>query len=218
MLKALVLLLAISSVLPADFVTLGSSQDAAVANCALGQPWCDMTLGTETPEHLMINPTGATDSQGLIQFDLSALTGASVSNATLSLYHVFNPQPAGTVLALYRNTSDWIESTVTFNTKPTFDPVAVAGTSIAGPQGDFHTWDLTSVVQGWADGSYANYGLTLIVSPNMAPWPYFASKEFGVEAQRPALAVTYDTVPEPGYFALLGGVLGALFLVRRRRA
>src|SRR5438046_3167702 len=82
--------------------------------------------------------------------------------------------PAGTTIDVFRNTSAWNESTVTFNTKPSTAGGAVYSLNIGdGAAGVFRSWDLTSVVQDWVNGTFANLGLTLKKSPNVAPWPYF---------------------------------------------
>ena len=109
---------------------------------------------------MIVNWSDNYRSIGLIQFDLSALpAGAMVSSATLSLFHGSNGNN-GSQYDIFRVTSAWDESTVTFDTAPTFDPTAVSSLIIADNNyGLFRDWDITSLLLGWTDASFANYGM-----------------------------------------------------------
>lgn len=64
-------------------------------------------------------------------------------------------------------------------------PFAVTEVSDDNSTG-WQTWDVTALIQGWADGTWPNKGL-LLRSP---PGPFeFASREYGTEGQRPELVV-----------------------------
>jgi hypothetical protein len=157
---------------------------------------------------------GTPRSIGLLEFDLSSFAvGTSIDSAILSLYHRYNAQTNATY-SVFRITSPWTESTVTFNTAPTFDPVAVASLTFSGAYGTFRTWDVTSVVQGWVSGSYANYGLWIEEIPVQGTASaYFSSSDMPGTAFDPRLTVNSTTAavaPEPASMLLLGtGLLSA---------
>ena len=209
--SAFVVLSALPSL--AQVVVLGASQDV---NIEASQG--NTNLETTVPQYIMVNWGGGTDSRGLIQFDVSSVpTGSTVSSATMRLFQEFNGQAAGTTIDVFRNTSSWNENTVTFNTRPTVAAGAVSSLNI-GDLTDhvFRTWDVTSVVQSWVNGSNPNFGLTLVKNPNQAAWPYLKSKEEPDASLRPVLTINLRSaaVPEPSSVAfLVSGGLG--FLVVR---
>ena len=101
--------------------------------------------------------------------------------------------------------------------------VAIADSTAFGianviPQNTVVTFDVTSVVQGWANGE-DNYGF-LFQSLGLAGGGglFMASSEYDGadgEAARPTLIIDGDVVPEPGSIALLA--IGGALLARRRR-
>jgi len=129
-------------------------KDAQVANG--GQ--ADSNFGSY--DNLITNWGGNLRSIGLVEFDLSALpAGASIVSATLSLFHSSNACP-DCRYDVFRVTSAWEESTVTFNSAPTFDSTAAASLIIGdGSSNVFRDWDVTSLVAAWASGAFANHGL-----------------------------------------------------------
>jgi len=58
------------------------------------------------------------------------------------------------------------------------------------------TWDLTGMVQDWADGSFTNYGIRLkaVDEQSIYTWRKYRSSEYGGSV-RPKLSVTYDSYP-----------------------
>jgi len=166
---------------------------------------------------LITNWAGNSRSIGLLEFDISSIAaGATVNNATLSLFHLYNYN-LGQTYNIFRVTSAWDESTVTFDTAPTFDPTAVASLTI-GDNGMwvYRNWDITNLVQGWVSGSYQNYGMWIEEIPVTGQGSaYFASASSGSE-MRPVLDINY-TVPDQGSSLLLLGLsLPVLVLLRRK--
>src|SRR3989339_690685 len=99
---------------------------------------------------------------GLFKFDLSSIPiGSTIENATVSLYAAtvagWSPSPGA--VSLYQITSDWQESTVTYNAKPTQNTVSVASLLFPSSSTAYHSADITTLAQGWLDGTTSNYGL-----------------------------------------------------------
>jgi hypothetical protein len=159
-------------------------------------------------------------SIGLIEFDLSSIaTGSTITDATLSLFHNSNEQ-TNARYDVFRVTSAWNEATVTFNTKPTFDPTAVATLTFTGDGNVYRNWDVTSVVQGWVDGSFGNFGLWIEEIPVQGTSSAIFLSSDAAANQRPILAIdTVDAVatPEPASMLLLGSGVAVLY-ARRKKA
>ena len=196
-------------------IVLGASQDAALMG---GGGWNNSSLGAW--QWLMMSPDGGTSSLGLVMFDLSGVpSGATVNSATLTLYQSSNAQRGGVAVDLYRVTSAWNEATVTYTTRPSWNPAVVSSLAIGdGSAGLFRSWNVTSSVQGWVNGTYANDGLLLMRNPDATLWPDFSSKESTTAADRPSLSVDYSSptgTPEPSMLLLVGS--GAALLLLRKR-
>lgn len=110
------------------------------------------------------------------------LAAATVTSATLTLYVT---STAGNTVEVHRITSPWLENTVTWNNfAGAYDPTIVT-TFVGAPPG-LVTVDITSLVQGWMDGTYPNYGLYLKQAGTNT---FYRSSEDGLQATRPKIEI-----------------------------
>ncbi|MFN0283748.1 MAG: DNRLRE domain-containing protein [Kineosporiaceae bacterium] len=113
----------------------------------------------------------------LAQFTVSGLGGA-VTSAKLRLYGV---DPSDTGGQLRSVTGSWSESTVTWNTSPTFGASTVSSVGSVST-GQWYEWDVTALVTG-------NGTFTLGMVSSSTNGADYTSRE-GISAQRPQLVVT----------------------------
>lgn len=172
-------------------------------------------------------PSSPHHQQSLVQFDLSSVvtTASQVQSAVIRLHlsdataSGFGANPSATdpiSISMYSATSTWNESSVSWATLPTYNPVATDVENITS----FNQWiefDVTNLAKGWLDGSINNFGVRLIQevavrnSAGLAVIAVFDSAS--VSGFEPALVVT--TVPQPAAVTMLG--LAGTTLLRRRR-
>jgi hypothetical protein len=100
-----------------------------------------------------------------IQFDLSSIPdGATVESAQVRLYYYqyYGVENTALDLSLYRVTSDWDEHVISWNIQPSISGSATSVTTV-GNSGSYgwQSFDATSLIQGWENGSYPNYGFTI---------------------------------------------------------
>jgi hypothetical protein len=174
------------------------------------------------------------DSRGLFEFDLSSIpAGATINSATVSLYIGFNAfSPISsrlTSVALYQVTSEWTETGVTYDTRPTWNTTQVtsmsipAGTGSGGsiPFNGYINGNITNLVQAWLDGGDSvNFGLQTSDTYTANGLLRIYAHEAGGTGTTtdPRLRVTYTLapVPIPPTVWLLGtGLIGLVGLRRK---
>lgn len=152
------------------------------------------------------------DVHALLAFDLDGLglTGADVTQATIGLYvrdgasvgfPFANPTPAAPVTVnLTALGGSWDEATVGWGTEPApiggvVDSVEVDGIGV------WVTFDVTSLVQAWLDGTIENHGVVLTQLAEVIAGGQKAAAVFDSSsgANRPYLEI----LPEPGSALLL---------------
>ena len=163
-----------------------------------------------------------------LQNDLSELPpGIRVDNARIRFYTGLGSWPGPTNFAsaaIFNNTQDWVESTVTYANAPTYDGVAIetldhfglvgideiyfTGTNtISGTGGwlEFQSADSVALVQGWADGTIPNYGVGIMAAGGFvddARSFYLQTKENPSTSVQPMIVVNYTVV---GYAEWVAG-------------
>jgi len=140
-------------------------------------------------------------NRAYLQFDLSSIsTTAVVLDAELSLYyHTSNPaQPVD--VGVYEVTSVWDEMTITWNFQPTSAPTPEDTTTVpAAATSSFISWSIDDLVQGWIDGSSANYGVMLkdIDETITKAFKSFYASDWGTPPARPKLVISYFDPTDP---------------------
>ncbi len=150
----------------------------------------------------------------LIEFNLSIIPEhAVVTNALLALDKVSGSTES--LLNVYRITSDWSETDVTYENQPSFDlSVPIANIGGIALLNTFVEWDITEFVHYWHEYPSENYGL------EMRSWSgltnvFFRTSDYETHTSlRPKLTITYSMIPEPLSIILVG--LSGIFLMLRK--
>ena len=137
----------------------------------------------------------------LIRFDLSSLPqDAIIDSAEMQLhwngcYPVFDYWEG---MEIHYVTSPWDESTVTYDTRPSWGQIGLKR-GMSCPPDDPVTWSITSYAQAWQSDPAHNYGI-LVDAPWGEGYDYsvaFDSREFSGTDEDPALVVTYHLPATP---------------------
>lgn len=137
--------------------------------------------------------------RGHFQFDLTPVAGLGVPQRARLFWYQSSAGAAGCLpVDLFRVTASWSESTVTWANKPPHDAVPVASACIGDSFANgWKQFDVTSLVQGWLAGSYANHGMVVrdpSESQAGAARPgYGHSRESASVALRPYLELDFGT-------------------------
>ncbi|WP_290773297.1 DNRLRE domain-containing protein [Anaerofustis sp.] len=144
---------------------------------------------------------GSTDKvcRTLMKFpELNAkIKGNYVTSASLKLYELSNGSPFSTV-EVHKNTSSWSLGEVTWNTRPKWTSTVYASKKLSNAS-SAHSLNITKLVQEWAKGKQANYGILLkasVESSSTKNYNSFHGTRSSSSSKRPTLSVTY-TVPSP---------------------
>ena len=132
-----------------------------------------------------------------LQFDLNALPEDSVVvGAVLKLYQTASLDTSSLMIGVHQITQDWEESTITWNNQPVYLVSPESTVTVPAFVAGWLSWDITSVVQGWVNGSIANYGIALqkdSFSTEFVHIDCYSSNHAGSSALRPKLEISYYT-------------------------
>lgn len=143
--------------------------------------------------------------RSLQSFDLSAFTGAYIVSASWNgyAYSTAGTTPVG--LTLRPPSAAWDASLVTWNTQPALRTASATSGGYSGA--GWQSATVTSWVQNWASGTWANYGIELLGPTaglaNLAAW-------FNDPAHASYLDVTYDAYPQATYVNAGGQFVGSI--------
>jgi len=192
--RFLVIVTAAAAALPvfADTLVLQPGADGKDAMVNVMEP----AVNFGNYAYLMVNFGPATEVRGLVEFDgLGVLSGATINAASFDLW-IDRANSTDYDFGVYRLTESWEEATVTWQNQPAHAAAAYATIKVSGAVGGPYTWDVKTLLQEWADGTYVNYGLLLRRVDMNYPsnWPYFCSSDHSNGSYHPRLTVDY-TVP-----------------------
>lgn len=143
-----------------------------------------------------------------LQFNVSSLS-TPVTSADLKLYHDGNNIGHGSSvnnecnIMVYRVTSTWDESTLTWTNQPSSAYVKTVHNNNHGQTG-WLTVDITELMNYWISNPAENYGIKLHIQDEGSCVRFScASSEFGGGPEPP------ETIPEPASMIMLGlGIVG----------
>lgn len=142
----------------------------------------DTNYGSNASMYLRHQNVTWGNNSSLVKFDLSAIpSNAVVTAAQMRFYAGMAAWPESPTtfapIAVFKNTEDWDESTVTFNNAPAHDAAALmtlehffngecfTGTSVINSSTQewlqFSGAALVNLVQSWVDGGQANFGVSI---------------------------------------------------------
>lgn len=145
--------------------------------------------------YIKVESESGKNDRTLLTFDLTEIpSGSTVESATLSLNAYVVPG-AGRTYEAWQTTSSWGETTVTWNTPPSYAGSASASAGEASGWMEWSSTTLTSDVQGWVTGSSTNYGWMINDSVEDTATEhnilFYSRREATQTTLRPKLTVRY---------------------------
>ncbi len=128
---------------------------------------------------------------GLIRFDLAAYEGCYIDSAVLKLY-VVAPYIYPGIVTISRIDEAWVETTVTWRTKPALDTSIIVTAQIPSQGDEWLEVDVTPLAQSWVGVSFPNHGMYIIVpQQNKQVGFTFAARDYDESAKQPKLHLDY---------------------------
>jgi hypothetical protein len=141
--------------------------------------------------------------RSILWFDVSLLSDAKILDAQLRLYHFNGIGGTNLQISAHTMTSPWDEGTANWDTfDGAFDwPINNDGgdyniipwdvVNVQGASSAWNQWNITGLVDGWASGSIANFGVLLNEFGGDNTWKEFYSSNYGISSSWPQLRVQY---------------------------
>lgn len=173
-------------------------------------PTADNSIHQHSPDNnygtsgslLVSNRYGYTsdyEADALLKFDLSLIpSGTTISSASLKLYYYRydDTNPVGRAISCYKITTDWDEYSSTWHNRPSHTSAVTSYATLPSHTGCWITWDVTSDVQDFVNGTKTNYGWWIMDENYWGtyniPQQYYKSRESGVSF-KPYLEVEIDS-------------------------
>jgi Zn-dependent metalloprotease len=170
---------------------------------AIADSWVDgsnpaSTSGGSNSTLFVVDSLSPRTARTFLEFDLSSIpSSATVSEATLRLFYDgcdFGPDEVD--VGIYEVMGSWTESTLSWNTQPSFAWVAedIVGLGCAGATNAYVQWDITGLAQDWVSGSAPNHGMVVKAIDELGErgrlLAGFASRERTI-GEQPKLVVSY---------------------------
>jgi hypothetical protein len=141
-----------------------------------------------TYSQLTVNWGPTQENRGIVEFNLTPISGATINSASLDLYNRANT--TNDYFGIYRVTASWSEMVVTWSNQPAHHATAYVKVMVGGT--GVWKFDVKTLVSQWAAGTYVNYGFILKKDNEMrSPYPYFCSSDHGTSTWRPKITVDY---------------------------
>jgi hypothetical protein len=136
--------------------------------------------------------------RSLLDFDISAIpTGSIITNATLRLIFFQKIAPGIQPLRAQGLLSDFLQSTVTWNTQPASGGYVYETNLGDNLVGNYIYLDLTGLVQNWYTGAFFNNGILLTTFENQTSLMGFRGYDDGIIPNWPTLIIEYiNATPE----------------------
>lgn len=163
--------------------------------------------------HSRVGWNSSTDlTRSYIRHTLQSINGCVIS----ARYHAYGDTTytSSAQVGLYRVLGDWSASTLTWNNKPSCDETTCISETTPKPVNhkDWYSWNMTSLVSKWYNGTYPNYGFMLrmqdegtsfkfyrrFVSSNGSPKPYFVV-DYSAVPSAPSVSAGNDAADGRGY-------------------
>jgi hypothetical protein len=142
-----------------------------------------------------IGNSASTIVRTYIEFDLSSIPAdVIITDADLKLYQYNTIGSGNFTIGLYKVTSNWDESTITWNLQPTSSTNAEITNNITAGAITWKSWDIDTLVQDWLDGTITNYGMMLKDTDEslVNTIAYFWTSDYTIDTtKRPILEIDY---------------------------
>ncbi len=146
--------------------------------------------GTDAQLSTYFNFIPSSTQRTLYRFDIESSgipVGAMVVSAVAKVFVVDSNDTAS--VTAHQITEDWTEASVNWdNINTSHDSTTLASIPSGSPVGEYALVNITSLVQGWVNGSTANQGV-MLKTTSIGDLAQFTSKEYGNIDQHPLLEV-----------------------------
>lgn len=176
------------------FADLNADRDASIKGSG-----SDSNTNFGGSDYLEVSSTGGS-ANAVLHFNLPSdvKNDGYVLSATLSLYQVSTANAVPADISVHRLLADFEENKTTWvmaGSNPwalpggDYAPGAVAVATV-GPASATYSWNVTSIVEGWAHNGLANPGLLVKPYTSMST-ATFGSRQNSTGSRRPVLSIAY---------------------------